>query len=64
LRQLLRTHPVTQRVTPLRTYSLSVCSTTRQGRLSASRALIAANSSMRLLVVAGSAPDSSRSVSP
>src|SRR5919107_2736523 len=43
---------------------LSVCSRTRHGRLSASRPLIAANSSMRLLVVRGSPPESSRSLSP
>src|SRR5438552_5217406 len=43
---------------------LSVCRCTRHGRLSASRPLIAAISSMRLLVVSGSPPDSSRSVSP
>src|SRR3954451_12551835 len=43
---------------------LSVCSRTRQGRLSAWRPLIAAISSMRLLVVSGSPPDSSRSLAP
>src|SRR6266481_3377498 len=43
---------------------LSVCSRTRHGRLSASRPLIAAISSMRLLVVSGSPPASSRSLSP
>src|SRR5690606_18189839 len=37
---------------------------TRQGRLSASSAMIAAVSSMRLLVVAGSPPESSFSVVP
>src|SRR5881394_1269004 len=43
---------------------LSVYSSTRQGRLSASSPLIAAISSIRLLVVSGSPPDSSRSFSP
>src|SRR6476619_1902388 len=43
---------------------LSVCSRTRHGRLSASRPLIAAISSIRLLVVSGSPPDSSRSLPP
>src|SRR4051794_21420105 len=43
---------------------LSVCSVTRQGRFSASRPLIAASNSIRLLVVRGSPPDSSRSFSP
>src|SRR5580658_3479131 len=61
LRQLRRTQPVCQRVMPLRTYSLSVCSTTLHGRFSASNAAAAAVSSMRLLVVLGSAPLSSRS---
>ena len=61
LRQLRRTQPWCQRVTPFLTYSLSVCSTTRHGRFSVSSAVAAAVSSMRLLVVAGSAPDSSRS---
>ena len=61
LRQLRRTQPVCQRVTPFFTYSLSVCSTTRHGRFSASSAIAAAVSSMRLLVVAGSAPDNSLS---
>src|SRR6185437_12899332 len=61
LRQLRRTQPVCQRVIPLRTYSLSVCRLTRHGRVSVSSAAAAAVSSMRLLVVTGSAPDSSRS---
>src|SRR5437868_14061004 len=43
---------------------LSVCSVTLQGRFSASRPLIAASNSIRLLVVSGSPPDSSRSLSP
>src|SRR5207253_7274890 len=43
---------------------LSVCSRTRHGRFSASSPLIAATSSIRLLVVSGSPPDSSRSLSP
>src|SRR5215217_3192326 len=64
LRQLLRTQPLIQRLMPFRTYSLSVCNTTVQGRFSASSALIAAVSSIRLLVVAGSPPESSRSTSP
>ena len=38
---------------PLRRYWLSVCRSTRHGRLSASSAEIAAISSMRLLVVFG-----------
>ena len=41
-----------QRVMPLRRYWLSVCRSTRHGRFNASRAAIAAISSMRLLVVA------------
>src|SRR5579883_2360501 len=61
LRQFRRSQPSCQRVTPLRTYSLSVWRITRQGRFSASRALVAAVSSIRLLVVAGSPPESSRS---
>ncbi len=61
LRQLRRTQPVCQRVMPFFTYSLSVCTTTRQGRFSVSSALAAAVSSMRLLVVALSPPESSRS---
>src|SRR5207302_10058670 len=43
---------------------LSVWSRTRQGRLSASRPLIAARSSIRLLVVSASPPAISRSLSP
>src|SRR5690348_10471330 len=43
---------------------LSVCSWTRQGFLSASSPRIAATSSIRLLVVSGSPPESSRSLSP
>src|SRR3954462_1035240 len=43
---------------------LSVWSLTRHGRFSASSPFIAAISSMRLLVVSGSPPDSSRSLSP
>src|SRR5438270_12848601 len=43
---------------------LSVCSRTRHGRFSASSPLIAAISSIRLLVVSGSPPDNSRSLSP
>src|SRR5947209_11964099 len=43
---------------------LSVWSPTRHGRFSAASPLIAATSSMRLLVVSGSPPDSSRSLSP
>src|SRR5258708_24885947 len=43
---------------------LSVCSCTRHGRFKASRPLIAATSSIRLLVVSGSPPDSSRSLPP
>src|SRR3954454_18797179 len=43
---------------------LSVWSRTQQGRFRASRPLIAATSSMRLLVVSDSPPDSSRSLFP
>src|SRR6476620_10600537 len=43
---------------------LSVCSSTRHGRFNASSPLIAATSSIRLLVVRASPPDSSRSFSP
>src|SRR5690348_1605871 len=43
---------------------LSVKSRTRHGRFSASSAAIAAISSMRLLVVAGSPPDNSFSTAP
>src|SRR3954468_19437159 len=43
---------------------LSVWRTTSQGRFSASRARIAASSSIRLLVVSGSPPDSSLSLAP
>src|SRR5436853_5972681 len=43
---------------------LSVWSLTRHGRFSASRPRIAASSSMRLLVVRGSPPESSRSLFP
>src|SRR3954453_16811003 len=43
---------------------LSVWSLTRHGRFSASSPLMAATSSMRLLVVSGSPPASSRSLSP
>src|SRR3954462_13322660 len=43
---------------------LSVWSLTRHGRFSASSPFIAATSSMRLLVVSGSPPASSRSLSP
>src|SRR5690606_19191020 len=52
------------RVMPWRTYWESVCSTTSHGRLSVSSAAIAAISSMRLLVVSGSPPTTSRSFSP
>src|SRR4029079_19527279 len=43
---------------------LSVWSFTRHGRVSASRPRIAASSSMRLLVVSGSPPTTSRSFAP
>src|SRR5215472_7293279 len=49
---------------PLRRYWLSVCRSTRHGRLSASSAAIAAISSMRLLVVCGSPPLSSLRCEP
>src|SRR5579863_8991278 len=61
LRQLRLTHPSCQRVAPFFRYWLSVCRTTLHGRFSASSAMVAAVSSIRLFVVAGSAPDSSRS---
>src|SRR6185437_5584904 len=59
LTQFLRTQPVLHRVMPSLRYWLSVCRTTSQGRLSDSSAAAAAVSSIRLLVVLGSAPDSS-----
>src|ERR1700736_3461851 len=49
---------------PLRRYWLSVWRSTKQGRVSASNAAIAAISSMRLLVVWGSPPLSSLTRSP
>src|SRR6516162_2285194 len=49
---------------PLRRYWLSVCRSTRHGRLSTSSAAIAAISSMRLLVVCGSPPLSSLRCEP
>jgi len=49
---------------PFTTYSESLTSVTEQGSLSASSALIAAISSMRLLVVRRKPPDSSRRCSP
>ena len=61
VRQFLRTQPACQRVKPFLRYSLSVCNTTTQGRFRLSSATAAAVSSMRLLVVAVSAPVSSRS---
>src|SRR5262249_6591316 len=57
--QPLRFQFLIQVVIPLRRYSLSVCTSTVQGRLSDSSAMIAAVSSMRLLVVFGSPPFSS-----
>ena len=45
---------------PFRTYSLSVCRCTSDGRVRASSAMMAAISSIRLLVVAGSPPCNSR----
>lgn len=56
----LRFHPAIHDVIPLLTYVLSVYSRTSQGRVSASSAWMAAISSMRLFVVAGSPPFSSR----
>ena len=49
---------------PCITYLLSVCSSTLQGRFSASSAWMAAISSMRLLVVSRSPPHSSFSCPP
>ena len=49
---------------PFCTYSESVCRSTREGFFSASSAEIAAISSMRLLVVSGSPPQSSLRCSP
>ena len=46
-------------VMPLITYCESVCTVTRVGRFKAARPMMAAVSSMRLLVVAASDPDSS-----
>ena len=45
---------------PLPTYWLSVTSSTRQGRFSDARPSMTPVSSIRLLVVAGSAPEASR----
>src|SRR5690606_16754728 len=59
--QLRRTQPGIHSVMPRRTYCESVCRVTTQASRSASRAMIAAVSSMRLLVVSGSPPASSRS---
>ncbi|MCY1310356.1 hypothetical protein D9M70_605370 [compost metagenome] len=49
---------------PSITYLLSVCRSTSQALFSASSAEIAANNSMRLLVVSASPPESSFSTSP
>ena len=51
--------PNIQPVTPCRRYCESVCRSTSQARFNASSAEIAAVSSMRLLVVSGSPPQSS-----
>src|SRR5579864_9762725 len=64
VRQPLRCQLWIQRVIPSRTYWLSVLSRTAHGRFNASRPLMAAISSIRLLVVSGSPPDSSRSLCP
>src|SRR5690606_32144669 len=62
--QPLRSQPAIHWVIPWRTYCESVCRVTLHGSRSASRAEIAAISSMRLLVVCGSPPTSSSSRSP
>ena len=57
--QPLRCQPPSHLVTPSSRYLLSVCSRTGDGRLSVSSAWMAAISSIRLFVVAGSPPCSS-----
>src|SRR4051794_25545222 len=64
VRQPLRCQPTIQEVMPFLTYSLSVTIVTRQRRLSWRSPSIAARNSIRLLVVAGSAPESSRRCLP
>ena len=64
VRQPLAFQPGSHSVMPLSTYWLSTCSVTAQGRLSACSAWITAISSMRLLVVRRSPPNSSFSVPP
>ncbi|MCY1210909.1 hypothetical protein D3C87_829510 [compost metagenome] len=62
--QPLAFQPRIHSVMPMRTYWLSRYSSTLQGRLSAARPSITAVSSMRLLVVLSSPPNSSFSVGP
>ena len=64
VRQPLAFQPGSHSVMPLSTYWLSRYSVTAHGRLSASSAWITAISSMRLLVVPSSPPNSSFSVAP
>ena len=59
LRQPVLTHMGNNSVMPRRKYSESVCNCTRCGTSSDCRASMAARSSMRLLVVRGTAPVSS-----
>jgi hypothetical protein len=56
VRQPRAFHPAIHSVMPLRTYSLSKCSTTKQGCFKALKASITAINSMRLLVVRVSPP--------
>jgi hypothetical protein len=60
--QPFRCQPLIHLVIPFSTYVLSVCRFTFAGRVSASRAWMAAISSIRLFVVCGSPPCSSFSV--
>src|SRR4029079_7692008 len=64
VRQPLRFHPAIHLVTPFITYVESTCRTTSHGLVSARRPSMTAVSSMRLLVVRGSPPHSSRSCAP
>ena len=64
VRHPLRCQPGSHLVIPSSTYRLSVYSVTVAGRFSASSAEITAVSSMRLFVVSGSLPCSSRTALP
>jgi hypothetical protein len=64
VRQPLRFQPCIQALMPFFTYSESVWISTRDGRFSASSAVMAASSSMRLLVVTASPPESSLRCGP